>query len=77
MELGSERKLSPRVTVEAILLQSDHNNLRIKLDETAKPFWIPRSGVKMTTKKGAANGDNAVYVNLKLTENKAVNYGLI
>lgn len=76
MKYGNERSTGPRVVVEAILLQSDKNNLRIQMDETSKPFWIPRSGVQLTSSKTKLASE-ATYVNLKLTENKAVSYGLI
>lgn len=76
MEYGNERVVETRVVVEAILLQSDKNNLHIQLDETSKPFWIPRSGIKLTSAKAKQKAE-ALYVHLKLTENKALTYGLI
>lgn len=68
----------PRVEVEALLVSVDKNNLQIQTDETAKPFWIPRTGIQMSTvKKKIKDPTSALlHIKLRLCENKAIAYGL-
>lgn len=75
MGLPIERGLMPRVEIDAILVKCDNNNLLVKIDESAAPRWIPRSGVTVIDKKDECI--HGSYVCLKLTENKAVAYGLV
>lgn len=75
MGLPVERGLYPRVEIDAILVKSDQNNLLVQIDESSKPFWIPRSGITVIDKKDECI--HGSYISLKLTEKKAVAYGLV
>jgi hypothetical protein len=61
---------STKTEVEVILVTKTDKSLMVKVDETSRPVWISRSGVKI---KANPTGT----VTLTLSERKAINYNLI
>lgn len=73
------RAKMPRVEIEVLLVSSKDNDIQIKTDESAKPIWIPRTGLDMTAIKRAAGAAVSAHTHIKirLTESKAIAYGLV
>lgn len=68
-----------RISVEAILVKMTEDSLFIKTDETAKPMWIPITGIQIKSKvraKQVAPDENHMVI-LSMSERRAINTGLI
>jgi hypothetical protein len=67
---GSKKNKVAPVEVEVILVQENHEYIQVRISEDSKPITLPKSGVKVLKRSGK-------YLELSLSERKAINYNLI